>query len=59
ISQHFHYNLLLLISQHSHNDLTIAIAKSRNIANQQTDEDIYRRWVWLQNRLFKQLLMLS
>lgn len=51
--------LRFLVTPSKHNDLTIAIAKSRNIANQQTDEDIYRRWVWLQNRLFKQLLMLS
>ncbi|MCC8468127.1 MAG: hypothetical protein LN589_05675 [Rickettsia endosymbiont of Eriopis connexa] len=51
--------LRLLVIPNKHNDLTIAIAASRSIAVQQTNEDIYRRWIWLQNRLFKQPWMLE
>lgn len=36
--------------------LNSAIDKAREIANQYTG-DIYRRWIWLQNRLFQKLVM--
>lgn len=50
--------LRFLVTPNKHDDLTIALAESRSIANQQANQDIYRRWIWLQNRLFKQLQML-
>lgn len=52
-----HY-LDLLAVENEEQVLTQAIAEAREIGNTQTGE-AYRRWVWLQNRLFQKLKMFS
>jgi len=52
------YLRLLSIPAQRH-DLTKGLAEARSIANELPDEDIYRRWIWLQNHLFKQREMLA
>ena len=48
----------LLIVENEEQVLTRAIAEAREIGNAQVGE-AYRRWVWLQNRLFQKLAMLK
>jgi hypothetical protein len=50
--------LRLLTTPDRPSELKSAISEARAVGEKQTDFDVYRRWIWLQNRLFKQLEML-
>ena len=51
------YYLDFLVVEPEEQVLTQAIAEAREIGNAQTGE-VYRRWIWLQNRLHQKMAML-